>query len=383
MDLYDIPTPSAILDADKFERNCEAMKRRAASLGVALRPHLKTGKCLKMALRQMTSAQGPATVSTLLEAEMFFQSGIRDIICAVGVTPAKLPRCKRLIDWGCDLKVILDSTAAARAVSAFCAENGIAMPVLIEIDSDGHRSGIRADSPLLLETAACLTGGARLAGVLTHAGDSYACADAACCAAAAENERAMAVLAAQRLRGAGYDAAIVSVGSTPTAVHAQSLEGVTELRCGVYSTFDLVMAGIGACTVSDIALSLLVEVIGHQPEKGQVIVDGGWMALSRDRGTASQRVDQGYGLVCGIDGIPLGDLIVSAANQEHGIITRRGGGPVDISAFPIGRRLRVLPNHACAMGAQHPFYRIVRSGTEVVDTWRRFSGWYLLEGEPA
>ena len=376
MTLFDIPTPSAILDADIFERNCNAMKDRATRLGVALRPHLKTGKCREMAIRQMTSPRGPATVSTLYEAERFFGMGVKDLTYAVGITPSKLPRCKALIDAGCDLKVILDSKEMAKAISLFCQENQLSIPVLIEIDSDGHRSGVRAGSELLLETAACLTGGARLAGVLTHAGDSYKCASHECCAAAAENEREQIVLAAERLRHAGHEVSIVSVGSTPTAVHAANLKGVTELRCGVYSTFDLVMAGIGACTIGDIALSLLVEVIGHQEEKGQIITDGGWMSLSRDRGTASQDIDQGYGLVCDINGKPLDGLIVASANQEHGIICKRDNKPINVSMFPVGTRLRILPNHACAMGAQHPFYRIVRSGMDVVDTWHRFSGWY-------
>lgn len=89
------------------------------------------------------------------------------------------------------------------------------------------------------------------------------------------------------------------------------------------------MAGLKVCTIDQIALSLLVEVTGHQKEKGWVITDGGWMALSRDRGTAAQAVDQGYGLVCDIDGNPIDDLIVASANQEHGILTHRDGRLVD------------------------------------------------------
>lgn len=81
-----------------------------------------------------------------------------------------------------------------------------------------------------------------------------------------------------------------------------SLADGTELRAGVYVFFDLFQAGVGICKPEDIAISLLVTVIGHQMEKGWVITDGGWMALSRDRGTANQKVDQGYGLVCDIDG---------------------------------------------------------------------------------
>ena len=73
---------------------------------------------------------------------------------------------------------------------------------------------------------------------------------------------------------------------------------------------------------------------------------------------------------------PWASLIVSGANQEHGIVSRRGGGPLDPLAFPIGTLLRVLPNHACATGAQHGSYRVVRGGSAlVVAEWPRFGGW--------
>jgi D-serine deaminase-like pyridoxal phosphate-dependent protein len=74
------------------------------------------------------------------------------------------------------------------------------------------------------------------------------------------------------------------------------------LRAGVYVFVDLVMAGIGVCRHEDIAVSVLTTVIGHQSTRGWILIDAGWMALSRDRGTASQKVDQGYGLVCSENG---------------------------------------------------------------------------------
>ena len=164
--------------------------------------------------------------------------------------------------------------------------------------------------------------------------------------------------AAKKLRDAGYELSIVSVGSTPTALTDEDLTGVTELRAGVYVFFDLFQAGVGVCQISDIALSLLVTVIGHQMEKGWVITDGGWMALSRDRGTANQKIDQGYGLVCDVHGHLIDDLWVSGANQEHGIISARNGRKINPKDFPIGMRLRILPNHACPTGAQHPCYYV-------------------------
>lgn len=169
---------------------------------------------------------------------------------------------------------------------------------------------------------------------------------------------------------------MISVGSTPTAHHATDLSGVTEVRAGVFVFFDLVMAGIGICSVDDIALSVLATVIGHQRDKGWILVDAGWMAMSRDRGTVKQDVDQGYGLVCDRDGRPYGDLILIDANQEHGIIALRPGASGALPDLAVGDRVRILPNHACATGAQHDRYHVVRTGSDAVEAvWPRFGGW--------
>jgi D-serine deaminase-like pyridoxal phosphate-dependent protein len=212
-------------------------------------------------------------------------------------------------------------------------------------------------------------------GVMTHAGSSYDCRSPEALRAMAEQERAAIVLAAQRLRAAGFPCPVVSVGSTPTALFAEHLEGVTELRAGVYVFFDLVMAGIGVCSVDDIALSVLATVIGHQREKGWTLLDAGWMAMSRDRGTASQPVDQGYGLVCDLEGRPLADYILVGANQEHGIMARRPGAGADTLELQVGQQVRILPNHACSTAAQYGAYQVVGQDGAVTDTWQRFSGW--------
>jgi D-serine deaminase-like pyridoxal phosphate-dependent protein len=165
------------------------------------------------------------------------------------------------------------------------------------------------------------------------------------------------------------------VGSTPTALFARDLTGVTEVRAGVHMLMDLVMAGIGVCEVDDIAISVLATVTGHQEEKGWVITDAGWMALSRDRGTATQAMDQGYGLVCDERGQVIDGVVVRAANQEHGILAARpGAAPLAAAQFPLGRRLRILPNHACATAAQFGVYHVVTS-EGVVAEWPRFGGW--------
>jgi D-serine deaminase-like pyridoxal phosphate-dependent protein len=375
--LETLGTPCLVLDRDRMDRNVARLRARLERLGPALRPHLKTAKSPEAARRVMTSAAGPATVSTLKEAEQFAAAGVTDITYAVGISPDKLGRVLALRAAGVDLAVTLDTVVQAKAVADASRGAGDAIPALIEIDCDGHRSGVLpGDRNRLLAIAEALDAGSSLRGVLTHAGASYGARGHAALRACAEVERASAVEASGILRDAGYSCPVVSVGSTPTAHYAESLDGVTEVRAGVFVFFDLVMAGIGVCAIDDIAVSVLATVIGHQPEKGWILVDAGWMAMSRDRGTLRQAVDQGYGLVCDIDGRPLADLIMADANQEHGIIALRPGTTAALPDLPIGTRLRILPNHACATGAQHGCYHVLRSASRQIEAvWPRFGGW--------
>ena len=375
MNLHTIDTPALIIDEVKMDANIAKMSDKARSLGVTLRPHLKTSKCWEVAKRQIWTPQGPGTVSTLKEAEEFAAHGVTDMIYAVGIAPQKLHRVANIIRRGVDIKIILDSTEAAQAVTRFCQEERLEIKVLIEIDCDGHRSGLKPDSEEIVRVAQALEAPAKLVGVLTHAGGSYDVDTHEALLARSRGERDGICRAAQMLRNAGFDISIVSVGSTPTALTDEDLKGVTELRAGVYVFFDLFQAGVGICKPEDIALSLLVTVIGHQLEKGWVITDGGWMALSRDRGTANQKVDQGYGLVCDINGKIIDGLWVSGANQEHGIISCRNPQGFNPKDYPIGTRLRILPNHACPTGAQHPYYYVVNNSLEIKDRWNRFYGW--------
>jgi D-serine deaminase-like pyridoxal phosphate-dependent protein len=372
-----LQTPCLVLDEGRLRANVARMKAHLGDLGVAFRPHLKTAKSLDVARVAMTSAEGPAMVSTLREAEYFAEGGVRDIVYGVGIAPAKLDRVAAIRARGVDLAIILDSIEQAEAVTAYVRATDDRIPVLIEVDADGHRSGIApSDAATLVGIGRHLTDGrAALRGVLLHAGDSYSLNDPAALAAAAENEQAAAVKAADALRSAGLRCPVVSVGSTPTARFARDLTGVTEVRAGVFMIGDLFQAGVGSLTIADIALTVLATVIGHQRAKGWIITDAGWMALSRDRGTAKQAVDQGYGVVCDLSGRPYPELIVSDANQEHGIIALRRGSTATLPDLPVGSRVRILPNHACATGAQHDRYHAIDATGVVRAVWPRINGW--------
>ncbi len=376
MKLRELSTPAALVDSMRMQRNIRRMQQRMDALGVAFRPHVKTAKCIPVARAQMAAGARGITVSTLKEAEQFFAAGFTDILYAVGMAPHRLKQAAALLASGCGLKIIADSVDSAAAIVDFAHAGDAAFEVWIEIDSDGHRAGVRPEGDELLAIGKLLhAGGAILGGVMTHAGASYALNTPGALEAMAEQERSLCVLAAQRLRVAGLPCPNVSVGSTPTALSASHLEGVTEVRAGVYVFFDLVMANVGVCRLDDIALSVLTTVIGHQSEKGWAIVDAGWMAMSRDRGTQSQSHDYGYGQICDASGQVLAGYQMTAANQEHGIVSAVGAPDLDIARrFPLGTQLRVLPNHACATGAQFAHYHVVM-GDEAGPPWSRFHGW--------
>lgn len=375
--LAPLTTPCLLVDKARMLRNIARLEQRADGLGVALRPHLKTTKSVDAARLTLKGGTGPATVSTLAEAEVFAAAGINDILYGVGIGPDKLDRVIALHSGGCTLSVVLDCVEQAQAVVAASRASGIAIPVMIEIDSDGHRSGLTAQDPALVTVARILhEGGADLRGVMCHAGGSYSSVGREAHAQLAEEERQAVVAAADVLRANGLPSPVVSVGSSPTAHAAKDLSGVSELRAGVYVFFDLFQAGIEACDIDDIALSVLTTVIGHQSARGWTICDAGWMAMSRDRGTATQAVDQGYGVVCDEAGRVIPGLIMVQANQEHGVLARRPDFTGELPDFAVGTRLRILPNHACATAAQHQGYHVIPDGEGTpLETWPRFGGW--------
>lgn len=376
--LRDLETPCLILDRARMLHNVARLRDHLGRFRVPLRPHLKTVKSYDVARLVLPSPHGPAAVSTLQEAEQFGSHGVRDILYAVGATPNKLQRIAAMRARGIDLMIVVDSVAAAQAVAAKSNETGDPIPTLIEIDCDGHRAGVPGEdiSQLIAVGKALHEGGAELRGVMTHAGESYNCVGAPALQAMAEQERSRAARCGQALRDAALPAPVVSIGSTPTAFFVRNLDGVTEVRAGVFPFFDLFMTGLGVCDREDVALSVLTTVIGHQRQKGWILVDAGWMAMSRDRGTARQAVDQGYGLACDLSGHHYPDLVMIDAHQEQGVLAIRRGSSAELPDLAVGDMVRLLPNHACATGAQHESYYVVEGASlDVRANWPRFRGW--------
>lgn len=377
--LHSLDTPCLILDRERLARNVARMTARHHASGLRLRPHMKTAKSIDVARLALAGNFGGITVSTLKEAEYFADHGVDDITYAVSLVPEKMPRIAALVRRGVTLGTVTDCVTVAEEVSRRAVAEGLVVDVLIELDSGERRAGLIAGSEAVVTLGRALHGlpGTRLAGVLTHAGNSYQCRNLDAIRQVAAMERLAAVTAAAQLRGAGLPCPTVSVGSTPTATHGVNFDGLTEMRCGVYMFGDLFQAEIGSHQMQDIAVSVLATVIGHRPELNAALIDAGALALSKDRSTGAPGLpqDAGFGLLTDLTGqarIP--GVKVGHVYQEHGMLVSDGPFPFDL--LPVGARVRVLPNHVCMTAAMYDTYRVVMGASDaVVDVWPRVNGW--------
>jgi D-serine deaminase-like pyridoxal phosphate-dependent protein len=378
MRLSDLPTPALLLDLDRLRRNAAFGLRRARELGVALRPHMKTTKSRQVAQLAIDPDFGGIAVSTLKEAEHFAEAGIADIQLALCMPPGRIDQALALAARIPRFSVFVDDLDMVDELVRRAAGARQPLGVWIEIDSGEHRTGVAPQGALLPELARRIAGaqGLRLAGVATHAGQSYDARSVAAVAAVAEDERRAVTAAAERLRAEGLECHGVSAGSTPGLAHARSGAGLTEYRAGVYLLGDLFQAGLGSLDTDAIAVSVLTSVIARSEAPRRFMVDAGGLALSKDRGTAAlPGHDRGYGVLCGLDdgaaAAPAdGALQVADVAQEHGFVPVPEAAPLPA----LGQRFRVLPNHACMTAAMYDRY-VVHDGQTVLGTWPRINGW--------
>ena len=75
-------TPYLRVDLTRLRHNIRRTAERAAAAGVALRPHVKTHKCLEIGRLQLDAGAVGITVATVGEAETFVRAGFDDVFIA-------------------------------------------------------------------------------------------------------------------------------------------------------------------------------------------------------------------------------------------------------------------------------------------------------------
>ncbi len=374
MRVEDLRTPAALVDLEVLDRNCARMSGRARQLGVHLRPHVKTHKTLEAARMQVRGHFGGIAVSTLAEAAFFGAGGFRDITYAVPIAPSKLGEALQLTAWLDRLNLLVDNPEAAAAVEASSRDRGLRLSVFLKVDCGAHRAGVDPAREESVAFAAQLAASPYIdfRGILTHAGQAYRCRTTDEIRSVAAQERDVMVVFAARLGAAGVRVDEISIGATPTLAVAEDLTGITEVRPGNYAFFDAFQAAIGSCSLDDVAFSVLVRVIGRYPERSELLVDGGALALSKDPGPTHVDPAFGFGVVLAASGERLPGLRVVSLSQEHGLL--RSASPLGPGNFRVGSLLRIVPNHSCLAAALFDRYAVLRRG-DVVDEWRPVRGW--------
>ncbi len=381
--LSDLDTPCLLVEQRRLEANLRRMQAAADAHGVALRPHLKTHKSVALARRQVALGARGVTVAKPAEAEVFAEAGFEDIRLAYTVVgAAKWARLLVLAERGVRVSFCVDTVAGARLASAFFAERGAEAEVLIEVDTGHGRCGVWWDHPDALPLAQAVRAlpGLRLAGLLTHGGQSYfgpaegeTRPEALARAMREERDRLLALAARLHADGALDAEAELSVGSTPTMsvfenAEASTSDGVpfrvTEVRPGNYVFHDLEQVALGAATLDDCALTVYATVVSKQPDErggARLFLDAGKKVFTSDTGWGTA----GFGVLLynpeRMVTLPHADLF--ALSEEHAWVRVPGGATLDV-----GDRVRVVPNHACvAVNTQDELF--VVDGEEVIETW--------------
>jgi D-serine deaminase-like pyridoxal phosphate-dependent protein len=340
MDVADLPmplpplpggldTPGLVVFVDRVLDNIERLQGDLAARGVALRPHFKTHKSVRIARMQVDAGAAGLTVGTLGEAEVLAQAGLRDLFIAYPVW-AEGPKASRLraLHESADVSVGVESVEGAERLGAAMAGTRRPLRVLVEADSGGHRTGVASPDDAVRVARAAAAAGLVVDGVFTHGGHSYRSGAAG---AAGLDEVASLESATAALEAAGFEVRTVSAGSTPTRTLAA--EGrVTEIRAGTYVLGDRQQLAIGAMDPDAIAAVVATTVVSTTV--GQAVLDAGAKALTKDLPDSVE----GYGAVPAWPG-----AVIERLYDYHGVVSLPGG-----AAPPArGSIVAVVPNHVC------------------------------------
>ena len=373
MQLETIKTPSLVLDLNRMRRNSERMTARAKSLNVQLRPHVKTHKCVEIARIQMAGNAGGIMVSTLAEAHYFLRNGFTDITYGVPIEAGKFAEAIAIAKNCERFAVLTDDAATVESLNQAARDENIKLDVFVKIDCGYHRCGIEPNAPEAIEIPRQISDSSNLnfAGILTHAGHSYHARSPEELLMIARAERDSMRELAQKLIEENLTVPTVSIGSTPTMSAIDSLEGITEFRCGNYIFYDAFQATLGSCAFDDCALTVLTAVVHRDLQRQKIVVDAGAIALSKDRGAVEIDAACGYGRVWDLAGKDL-NLRIKTLSQEHGEI--EVADDAVLQQLSVGSRLRILANHSCLTAAQHSHYHVLE-GEQIVDRWEISNGW--------
>ena len=329
MDALELDTPALYIDLDVLEHNIARMQQQCRAWGVELRPHVKTHKIAEIAQLQLAAGAIGITVAKVGEAEVLPGD---DVLVAYPLLQAKLPRLRELAKTR-RVKVAVDSAQVARDLQG--------IGTLVEIDVGVGRTGAQSPEQAVEIARACsdFRGIFYWPSWLDEAGFRAACT------------KIDAVLTA--LAVAGFEATIVSGGSTPGAAKTPLIPRTTEIRPGTYVFYDASSLAAKLCGEADCALRVLTTVVSTAVP-GQCVIDAGSKTFSSDQtvgaGTFGHFIGRGR------------PWTMRKLNEEHGYVETDDPARV-------GEKVWVVPSHCCATVNLHDEIWYGRRG-RVEGSWK-------------
>jgi D-serine deaminase-like pyridoxal phosphate-dependent protein len=332
-----IDTPALLIDYDLVMENLCYMQEKADRYKVNLRPHTKTHKMPELAKLQVNTGACGITVAKVGEAEVMAEYGLQDIFIANEIVgTAKLERIRDL-NRKVKMRTGVDNEYQIDQIEEVFQDEPKKLEVLIEVEVGENRSGVITDEQLI-KLAGYIKGkkGISLKGVFSHEGHSYKAKDVAECRKIALESQQRTLRAANLLQDLGFAIDTVSIGATPSLMHSDIIEGITEIRPGTYIFMD-VGQGSAINDFSRCAATILTSVIS-KPTEERIVLDAGAKALTSQTRMGGICETSGYGLVKNSDNVRL-----SGVYDEHGLIYNKEYS----NYIELGDKIEVIPNHIC------------------------------------
>lgn len=352
----EIDTPALVVSELILQRNIAEMASFAKSVGVGLRPHIKTHKCVQIARLQIAAGAVGLTCAKVGEAEvMINQAGAQDILLAYPIIGE--PKYRRIVELMEKARIIVsvDSMESVSHLSEAMNRYDRTIEVFLEINTGQNRSGVKSgDEAVAFAQDITRYGNIRLTGIMTHEGHAAAY-DIDEITTVAQSAGEQMVETAERIRALGIELPTVSVGSTPASRITPTVAGITEMRPGTYVFNDNSLLRYGdQWKVSDCAARFVTTVVSRAAED-RCVLDAGAKSLALDPSLAHK----GYGYIVGHP-----EVIISRLSEEHGVCEI----PTGTEGFRVGDRYEVIPNHICPTVNLMDELLIARDG-EIVDRW--------------
>jgi D-serine deaminase-like pyridoxal phosphate-dependent protein len=330
-----IPTPALVVDLDAFEANIKKMAEHCQQAKCGFRPHAKTHKCPAIAQRQMAAGARGICAATVPEAEALAAAGIKGILLTSPIVDAgKIGRMVALATSGADVMLSLGSQLQVLRLTEAVNAAGIDMNVLIDLDVGDRRTGCLPGEPAM-ELAKYVSNAKRLhvVGVQAYAGHASHTVGFEERQKVSRTAIAKAVETRRLLEKAGFDAKILSGGSTGTYNIDSDIEGMTELQVGSYVFMDVDYRRIGSASGQAIytdfqpSLTVLTTVV-NATHADRVSVDAGTKAI--DTTTTHRPEPKNWP-----------GLVYTRSGDEFGALTNESGGKLPT----LGDRLEFIVPH--------------------------------------